>query len=72
MFQTGHIAENKKESWLFCNLHNVRSVRRAVDTGTDPDPAFQVNPNTNPIRIQGFDEQIKKNNTAENISKYYL
>jgi hypothetical protein len=34
----------------------------------DPDPAFQVNPNTDPdpIRIQGFDDQkLKKKNTAE-------
>jgi hypothetical protein len=69
-FQTGHIAENKKKSWPFCNLHNVRFVRRAVDT--DPDPAFQVNPDPNPIRIQGFDEKIKKKNTAENFSKYYF
>jgi hypothetical protein len=39
---------------------------------TDTDPAFQVNPDPDPIRIQGFDEQIKKKNTTENFSKYYF
>ncbi len=33
---------------------------------TDPDPAFQVNPDPDPIRIQGFDDQkLKEKNTAE-------
>ncbi len=27
---------------------------------TDPDPAYQVNPDPDPIRIQGFDEQKLK------------
>ncbi len=36
------------------------------DTDMDPDPAFQVNPDPDPIRIQGFDDQkLKKENTAE-------
>ncbi len=32
---------------------------------TDPDPTFQVNPDPDPIRIQGFDDQkLKEKNTA--------
>jgi hypothetical protein len=31
-----------------------------------PDPAFQVNPDPDPIRIQGFDDQkLKEKNTAD-------
>jgi hypothetical protein len=34
----------------------------------DPDPSFEVNPNLDPIRIQGFDDQkLKKKNTDENL-----
>ncbi len=34
----------------------------------NPDPAFQVNPAPDPIRIQGFDGQkLKKKNTAGNF-----
>jgi hypothetical protein len=32
----------------------------------NPDPAFQMNPDPDPIRIQGFDNQkLKKKNTAK-------
>jgi hypothetical protein len=34
--------------------------------GSGSDPAFQVNPDPDPIRIQGFDDhKLKKKNTAE-------
>jgi hypothetical protein len=34
------------------------------DLDTDSDPAFQVNPNPDPIRIQEFDDQkFKKKNS---------
>jgi hypothetical protein len=37
------------------------------DSNTDPDPAFQVNPDPDQVRIQGFDDQkLKKIKTAEN------
>jgi hypothetical protein len=40
------------------------------DTDTDPDPAFQVNPD-NPE--QGFyDQKLKKKNTAENFFYLFL
>jgi hypothetical protein len=35
----------------------------------DPDPAFQVNPDH---RIQGFDDQETKKNTAENLLMSFL
>jgi hypothetical protein len=43
-------------------------IDRAVHP--DPDPAFQVKPDPDPIRIQGFDDQKLKRNTAENIFIY--
>jgi hypothetical protein len=39
----------------------------------DTDPAFHVNPDTEPIRIQEFDDQKqKKKNTAENFLKIFF
>jgi hypothetical protein len=36
----------------------------------DPDPAFQGNPDPDPIRIQGFDDKkLKEKNTAEKLFK---
>jgi hypothetical protein len=40
----------------------------------DPDPAFQVNPDSHldPIRIQSFDDQkLKKKSTAENLFIFF-
>ncbi len=31
----------------------------------DPDPAFQVNPDTDPVPDPGFDDQKLRKNTAE-------
>jgi hypothetical protein len=37
-----------------------------IDRAVDPDPAFPVNPDPDPILIQGFDDQKqKKKNTGE-------
>jgi hypothetical protein len=58
--------------------HRIRGqdiVCRAVDQdllNQDTDPAFQVNPDSDPTRIQGFDDQkLKKENTA-NFKKSFL
>ncbi len=37
--------------------HVFPLLSRTVDPDADPDPAFQVNPDPNPIGIQGFDDQ---------------
>jgi hypothetical protein len=38
----------------------------------DPDPAFQVIPDPDPIRIQDFDDQkLKKENTAESFLIFF-
>jgi hypothetical protein len=56
-------------TWI--NNSAVNRIPCAQNCGsgfTDPDPAFQVDPDTDPdpIRIQGFDDQkVKKKNTAE-------
>jgi hypothetical protein len=51
------------------NIVKSRAVDPALlnpDPDTDPDPAFQVNPD--PIQIQGVDDQkLKEKNTAENF-----
>jgi hypothetical protein len=39
----------------------------------DPDPAFQVNPDTDPIPDPGFDDQKWRKNTAEiNIYLFFI
>ncbi len=46
---------------IFASILNCRAVVSDSlnrDPDTDPDPAFQVNPD--PIRIQGFDDQKLK------------
>ncbi len=37
-------------------MSNIRKTR-AKSGVVDPDPVFQMNPDTDPIRIQGFDDQ---------------
>ncbi len=40
---------------------------------TDPDPAFQVNPDPDPIRIHGFDDQkIKKKYSCKFFYIFFL
>jgi hypothetical protein len=51
------LARRTAHSLLQVTAHLLVSVRRAVDPDSlnpDPDPAFQVNPDLDPIRIQGF------------------
>ncbi len=39
----------------------------------DPDPAFQVNPDLDPIRIQGFDDQkLKKKIQLKFINFFFI
>jgi hypothetical protein len=40
------------------------------DPITDPDPAFQVNPDPDPIQIQGFDDQKLKKKIQQKIFLY--
>jgi hypothetical protein len=56
---------------LFLHFAIYSSIR-AVAPGTDPDPAFQANPDPDPIRIQGFDYQkLNLKNTAEHFLIFY-
>ncbi len=61
--------------WANYFLPSVRAVDPA-DPDTDPDQAFQVNTapdTTDPIQIQGFDDQKqKKKITAEICYKIFL
>jgi hypothetical protein len=44
----------------------VDPVSLNPDPDTDPDAAFQLNPDPDAIRIQGFhDQKVKKKNIAE-------
>ncbi len=49
----------------------VRTDFIPLGSVVDPDPAFQVNPDTDPIWIQGFDDQQFKKKT-ENFQKLHF
>jgi hypothetical protein len=65
--------KQKREYDLPINLFNYlkldRQKSRVVDPdplNPDPNPAFPVNPDSDPIQIQSFDDQkMKKKNTTE-------
>jgi hypothetical protein len=61
------LARRTAQNLLQVRAHLFVGVSRAVDPDSlNPDPAFQVNPDLDPVRIQGFDDQkVKKKNTAE-------
>jgi hypothetical protein len=54
----------------------AHGVCRAVDPDSlnlETDPEFPVNPDPDPIRTQGFDDQkLKKINTAENFLQSFF
>ncbi len=51
-------------------MKQIPAVGRAVDPDTDPDPAFQVNPDPDLIRIQGFDDRKLKKKIQMKIFFY--
>ncbi len=49
-----------------------QSCRFSISPESDPDPAFHVNPDPDPIRIQGFDDQkLKKKNAAHKFVIFF-
>ncbi len=51
--------------------HSASTATNIKIRAVDPDPAFRVNSDPDPILIQGFDDQeLKPKNTAENFIFY--
>ncbi len=50
-----------------------RTVHYLLNPDTDSDAAYQVNPDPDPIRIQGFDDQkLKKKYSREFILSFLI